>query len=228
MYTTLVSRISLPSVQIVQKAILTSAALGSTHALSGATTSEYRVNDSSYRIRNATILHPESGQVGDKVDIEFSNTITPASWEVTQGELPDGLRLTDFLEQAELVDGKINASSLLILGTYTKAGNYGITLKPWSEANGEGETAPQNLSITFQIAEGQLPPPEISYRKTEVHLVLSWDTDSGQGFELKHSRDLSIWSSPSPITSSEEDGQTKVTIPLSEIDSDYYRLESAQ
>jgi len=225
---TLVPRLSLPAVQIVQKAIFTAAALGGAHAVSGASETQYRVNDSRYRIRNSTILHPETAKVGDTADIAISNSITAGSWELVQGQLPDGLRLTDFLEQAEMVEGTINASSLLILGTFTKAGNFGITLKPYSEANLGGSAAPQNLTITFEIAEGQLTAPDLSYSRTELHLILSWNTADGQGFELKRSDDLATWTIASPLESVPDGDRTSVTLPLDGSASEFYRLEVAQ
>lgn len=227
-YHTFFSRITLPSLQFVQKAFFTTSALGATHALSGATVSRYSVGDSTYTVGAQLILHRETGKVGDLVQIGLSNTVTAVSWTV-EGELPAGLRMTDIFQQTQLSDGVINTAFPYLLGNYNQEGNYLVTLTPWSELNGQGEKPPQALSITFQVAAGDpqpSTPPKIRFQRSDDTLQLSWPTADAAGYQLTRSTDLVNWSPITPQTQS--DGEdTLAQFPVSPSTSAFYRFEAA-
>lgn len=225
-YHGLLSRVSLPSIQAVQKAFFASASLGAAHAVSGATVTRYSVNNSNYTIGAQLIIHRETGEEGDPVQIGISNTLTPEFWTV-EGDLPPGLRMTDFQQQANLVEGNFNASAPFLLGNYTQAGDYVLTLKPWSVLNGEQTTAPQALTITFQIAEGTpqpTVPPKLHFEKSQDTLVLTWDTGSDTGYRLTRSTDLATWT-PIELPTENADGQTRASAALQPNQDDYFRFE---
>lgn len=228
-YSFFLNRLALPSTQIIQKAFLATASLGAAHALSGATVSRYSVNNSNYTIGAQLIIHRETGQEGDPVQIGISNTITPQSWTV-QGELPPGLRMTDFLQQAEPVDGIFNASAPYLLGNYTSAGNYVVTLTPWSGLDGTGDNAPKDLTITFQIEEGPpapATPPQISFERSDNTVTLVWETDAANGYQLTKSSNLESWT-PIPSPAPETNGQTRLALNPAPEQTEFYRFEPAQ
>ncbi|MDQ8199868.1 hypothetical protein QEH56_17020 [Pelagicoccus enzymogenes] len=214
------SRLSVPSVQILQKAFFTTAGLAAPHALSGATVSKYNVNESTYTVANKSILHIESGQVGIRTTIDISNTVTAASWTI-DGELPPGLVATDIFNEAQLIDGVINTPFPVIKGTPTTPGPYGLILKPWSLKDGQGNTAPQLLSIAFDISAADGPPPKLHYQRNQQTLTLYWTTAEVGSYQLTRSTDLVQWA-PITLTPIQNGDQSSIQIPLTQ--TEFYRF----
>ncbi|MDQ8180727.1 hypothetical protein [Pelagicoccus sp. SDUM812005] len=222
----LLSRLSLPSIQIVQKAFIAAASLAAPHAVSGATTSKYNVNDASYTVANKSILHIEPAQVGLKTKIDISNTITAASWTI-EGEMPPGLVATDIFDEVQLVDGVINTPFPVIKGTPTAPGPYGLILKPWSLKDGQGNTAPQLLGLAFDIApEDPAPstPPRLGYQRQADTITLYWTTDEAASYQLTRSTDLALWD-PVTLTPVQNGDQSSIQIPLTQFE--FYRFAPA-
>lgn len=226
-YSTLLARIGAPSVQIIQKAFFAATALAAPHAVSGATSSKYKVNAKTYNLGNGDVSHFETGQVGESVGISISNTVTAASWRI-EGELPPGLTLTDTFQETFVADGIINAAFIQLIGTPTEEGIYPFKLRPWSQINGQGNDAPGDLAIFFTIDPGAPPvpsdPPSIRYTKNADTLTLTWNSSEATDFQLVRSTDLKTWS-PVQENAAESNGESSMQVSLLESDVNFYRFE---
>lgn len=226
LYSSLLARLSQPSIQIVQKAILTSAALAAPHAVSGATKSQYKVDEATYNLGNGDVSHPETAKVGENVAIEISNTVTAASWTLSNS-LPPGLRITDTFEEVEVENGVINAGFIRLIGTPTQEGIFAFKLRPWSMVNAGGTDAPGDLVIFFTVEESDLPPPPpptIRFTKNEDTLTLTWNSSEATAYQLVSSTALTSWT---PVTqqAAESNGESSIQIPLLESEDTFFRFE---
>ena len=187
----LLPRLSAPAIQILQKTVITAAALGAPHSLSGQSQSKYSVDRSS-----------NSNQVGEAMWITFSINITPESWEI-EGQMPPGLYATDLSNQLRVQSGLLAADFGIITGIPSQEGVYKLTLTPWEFINGTGETAPDppgKLQITINVAPGEVDPPEkpiITFSIQGEVLTLSWKHTAQFPYSVERSNDLNLWL-PSP------------------------------
>ncbi len=209
-----------PIARILQSIALPATALAAPHAVSGATSSSYTVE----------YINTPEVKVGTDAVISFENSITPKSWSI-QGDIPPGMRITDLRQRKSVENGVIVTGLGLIVGTPTQAGSYDLILTPWSEDDGTGDTAPEPdpgaLRLSITVLPNESPPlvsPEIAFSRNEDQVTLSWQVEQAQGFELKASSNLTVWTtvSSNPIVA---EGIARITFPITEIANTFYRLE---
>lgn len=142
-----------PATRIFQKAIVTAAALGSYHAVSGATTATY----------TTTVSMPLALNVGEEFVMAFgvSNTMTAAqSWSVT-GDIPPGLIVGGLVSGPMNGQGVFNDQFGTISGAPTQAGSYTLFVKPWNRRDAQGNTA-EALQIDVTVNGAASSPPIVA------------------------------------------------------------------
>ena len=132
----------------VLKGVLASAAaMGTVHTVAGAT-----------ELNAGTGGNPVQGQVGQSFTGGFSVTGAPAvagSYRVA-GTLPDGLAVTD------IVDQTVNGSVVTITGTPTESGTFPLTVTAWKGPNRTQQGGSPSFTYTIEIAAAEGTAPAIS------------------------------------------------------------------
>lgn len=208
-----------PIPRILQSAILPSVALATPHALSGATTSTYNVQPA----------NPSNGTVGVEMAIGFSINIEAESWRI-EGELPPGLRATDLRKRINAENGILPTDFGLITGTPTQAGEWTLTLSPWENNNGTGDTAPEPLTLQINIEPSEAQGndrPKLSFERDSQTLHLSWPASPIRTFQIQTSDNLSNWTpvDHTPIATNE---LLRISIPITSNTARFYRLTPSQ
>ena len=141
---------------VLKAAATTLGALGAVHSMAGATT------------LSASTPSPASGTVA----VPFSTVVftikgapaATASWTIVSG-VPPGLSFTGYGSTAAgVTSGIIDASTLVLSGTPTTAGQFAVVLRAWNNTGGRGD----NSSFTYivNIAAAPNSAPTISTQPT--------------------------------------------------------------
>lgn len=141
---------------VLKAAATTLGALGAVHSMAGATT------------LSASTPSPASGTVA----VPFSTVVftikgapaATASWTIVSG-VPPGLSFTGYGSTgAGVTSGIIDASTLVLSGTPTTAGQFAVVLRAWNNTGGRGD----NSSFTYivNIAAAANSAPTISTQPT--------------------------------------------------------------
>ena len=141
---------------VLKAAATTLGALGAVHSMAGATT------------LSASTPSPASGTVA----VPFSTVVftikgapaATASWTIVSG-VPPGLSFTGYGSTAAgVTSGIIDASTLVLSGTPTTAGQFAVVLRAWNNTGGRGD----NSSFTYivNIAAAANSAPTISTQPT--------------------------------------------------------------
>ncbi|EDY84765.1 hypothetical protein VDG1235_4398 [Verrucomicrobiia bacterium DG1235] len=204
-----------PTIRILQSIALPAAVLGAPRAISGASQSEYTVEPG----------NPALAQVGETIVIGFSINIAPQSWTIS-GDIPPGLRLTDLRLRLDPVDNILATHYGVITGTPTQAGTYQLTLTPWGNEDGTGDTAPTPLRLDIVISPSDTPPPnapDLRFSQQNQTLSLSWEDLPQNPYQLQVSSDLETWS-PSTQVPTTSGSKPSIRISITEAENSFYRL----
>lgn len=199
-----------PATRILQKLALTTASLGSYHALSGATTAVYDTDPEG----------PFAFDIGEEVTILFgvSNTMEEASSWTVSGNVPPGLVVSGAQGAQQNNQGIFNERFGKIAGAPTQPGTYDFSVQPWQRTNARGNTA-EAFQITITVNAPPLVAPKAQISTTPTDIIVAWTTRSGQSYHLQSTNnplDENSWS-PFPATIKSDGDLQTVSLPKSSL-----------
>ncbi|MBL9206571.1 MAG: immunoglobulin domain-containing protein, partial [Opitutaceae bacterium] len=143
-------------VSALLRSAFTVAAVGSYHALAGAT---------QLATSPAT---PASATAGQAFSMAFALTGAPSaakSYEI-KGTLPPGLSVPG------MVGDLLNASTGTITGTPTTAGSYSLSIRAWSNTNKRGDGGTPTFTVQINVQGGAVAPPSFTAHPADASAVV--------------------------------------------------------